>query len=127
MNQAASTFLRAMGVILLVALAFLAIVSAIDQYPGAETWAQEVQTGFQALLGVFSFLSLIVAFGAPRVRRPVFFGFIASLALASALAVTAWGDEGLLPALTAGVGSALFGWLIVWLVRAGADDASGGT
>jgi hypothetical protein len=105
------------GVILLVGLAYTGVSGAIGQYPGVHTTGQWFQTALQLVFGVFSIFALIVAFRASRWRRAVFAGFIASTTLASALAVTAWGGQGLGPALAAGVGAALITCGVVWLVQ----------
>lgn len=120
MNRTVSNVLRGIGALLLLFLAFAGISGGIQQLDGMHTTGQQIQTVLQLVSGVFSMLALMVAFRASRFRRIVFAGFIISLTLTAGLAVTEWGDEGLLPALAAYVCTPVIAWIIVWLVRAGA-------
>lgn len=120
MNRNVSNALRTIGAVLLVVLAFAGISGGIQQLDAMHTTEQQIQTVLQFVFGVFSILALMVAFRASRFRRAVFAVFIVSVTLAAGLAVTAWGEEGLGPALAAYGSTLVISWLIVWLVRAGA-------
>ena len=112
--------LRGLGVVLTLFLAYTGLAGSVQQYPGIHSTGQWFQTAFQLVFGVFGVLSLIVTFRVKHWRRWVFPGFVLSTALAAALAPVAWGQQGLLTGLAAGVASLLIVAVIVWLLRGGA-------
>ena len=125
MNQRVSMVLRGIGVLITLFLAYTGLTGGVQQYPGIHSTGQWFQTAFQLAFGVFSVLSLIVTFRVKHWRRWVFPGFALSVALAGGLAPVAWGHQGLLTGVAAGVASLLIAAVIVWLLRGGAPHTAG--
>ena len=119
MKPIVSKILRALGVLITLFLAYTGLTGGVQQYPEIHSTGQWFQTAFQLAFGVFSVLSLIVTFRVKHWRRWVFPGFALSVALAGGLAPVAWGQQGLLTGVGAGVGSLLIAAVIVWLLRGG--------
>jgi peptidoglycan/LPS O-acetylase OafA/YrhL len=120
MSPTVSKILRAVGVLFTLFLAYTGLTGSVEQYPGIHSTGQWFQTAFELAFGVFGALSLIVTFRVKHWRRWVFPGFVLSIALAAGLAPVAWGQQGLLTGLVAGVASLLIAAVIVWLLRGGA-------
>lgn len=118
MNRKLAMGLRAIGVLLLVVLAWTGVSGSIEQYAEMHTTAQQLQTAAQLAFGITSILALIVTFRAARWGRAAYIAFVASVTLAGGLAPYAWGGQAIGPSVAAGVASLVVAWLIVWLVRA---------
>ena len=112
--------LLVVAVLLLLGLAWTGIHGGIDQLSGIHTTAQTIQTALQLVYGVFSVLSIVTVFWAPRWNPAILVCWTIALAFAGGLGATAWGGTSALIGVGSGVAAGLVGAGIAWLLRFGA-------
>lgn len=112
--------LLAIGVIVLLWLAWIGLSGGVTQWPQAQTPGQVIQTGTQFAYGLFALLSVVTTFWARRWNPLVLAGWTVSVTLAGGLATVVWGDASLLTGFVAGGAALLVAMGIAWLLRAGA-------
>jgi hypothetical protein len=114
--------LLAIGVIVLLWLAWTGLSGGVTQLSQAQTPGQVIQTGTQFAYGLFALLSVVTTFWASRWNLLMLAGWTVSAALAGGLAAVVWGGASLLTGYVAGGAALLIGLGIAWLLRAGASS-----
>ena len=114
--------LLVVAVLLLLGLAWTGIRGGIDQLSGMHNTGQTIQTALQLVYGVFSVLSIVTVFWAPRWNRAILVCWTIALALAGGLGATAWGGTSALIGVVSGLAAGLVGAGIAWLLRYGAGN-----
>lgn len=112
--------LLVVAVLLLLGLAWTGIHGGIDQVSGMHTTGQKIQTALQFVYGVFSVLSIVTVFWAPRWNPAILVCWTIALAFAGGLGATAWGGASALIGGVSGGAAGLVGAGIAWLLRFGA-------
>ena len=109
--------LRYIGLGLLLPLAWLGIKGAIDQWPGALSVGQRVQTISQLAYGLFALVTIIAVLASNRLARVAQIVWLVSMTIAALLAPVVWGNSGWGSGLLAGITALLVGLGILWLLR----------
>lgn len=112
--------LLAIGVLVLLWLAWTGLSDGVTQLSQAQTPGQVIQTGTQFAYGLFALLSVVTTFWASRWNPLMLAGWTLSVALAGGLAAVVWGGTSLLTGFVAGGAALLVAVGIAWLLRAGA-------
>lgn len=118
--------LLAIGVIVLLWLAWTGLSGGVTQLSQAQTPGQVIQTGTQFAYGLFALLSVVTTFWAIRWNLLMLAGWTGSAALAGGLAAVVWGGASLLTGFVAGGAALLIAVGIAWLLRAGARSLTRG-
>ena len=109
--------LRYVGLALLLALAWLGIKGAIDQWSEALSVGQRVQTISQLAYGLLALLTIMAVLASHRLARVSQIAWLASITVAALLAPVVWGGAGWASGLAAGAAALLVGLGILWLLR----------
>ena len=109
--------LRIVGVLLLLAAAWLGIGGGIHDWPQSQSTAQKVQSVFQLLYGVLSLLVIGSTLRVGPFDRVVGWAWLITFTVAGGLAPPVWGDSTWLAGLAAGLVSLGVGLLVLWLSR----------
>jgi hypothetical protein len=112
--------LHAIGMVLMLVLAWTGINGGIHQLSTTATTGQTIQTALQLLYGALSVLSIVTVYWGRRWNRPVLACWTISLALAGGLGATEWGGASLRIGIISGAAAGLVGAGIAWLLRIGA-------
>ena len=118
--------LLAIGVVVLLWLAWTGLSGGVTQVSQAQTPGQVIQTGTQFAYGLFALLSVVTTFWASRWHLLMLAGWTVSAALAGGLAAVVWGGAPLLTGFVAGGAALLIAVGIAWLLRAGARSLTRG-
>ncbi len=106
----------------MLALGWLGVSGAIAQRDELSTAGQIVQSVCQFAYGVLSLAAVLAAFRGREWLRRVLTAWLVCVTLAGGLASVVWGGTSVAIGLLSGAATFVVGWLIAWMLRAGADS-----
>ena len=112
--------LFAIGMVLMLGLAWTGITGGLEQLPGAHSSGQKIQSALQLAYGALSIPCIATLFWVRTWNRPLLLCWTVALALAGGLGATVWGETSVPVGALAGVSAGLIGAGIAWLLRFGA-------